>query len=99
MGKWCPPLTLPLLKTNQIQRTAQTVLLFWNLLYEILPEIGVLGLMLRSLRVRVPAASTGPGNQPGLLLPCQLIFLCRLLSILASAFPILQFSSYSTPDA
>lgn len=58
----------------QIQTTAQSIFLFWNLLYQILPEVGAL--LSYSLEAFCLRASAGicpfNRNQPALLFPRQI---------------------------
>lgn len=64
--------SFPLSGTNQIQGKAQTVLPFWNLLYQILPETGALVLQFRSLVSELLCCSLLQREPARTLFPCQL---------------------------
>lgn len=77
---------------NQIQRTAQTIFLFWNLLYQILLEVDALVAV-----VQKPLSQSSYGHLflhwdlAGILRPLWTsIFSSSLISIWAFAFPIIQ---------
>lgn len=98
VGKLCSTVIspFPLFGTNQIQRTAQTVLLFWNLLYQILPETGALVAVAEKTFLSASRCLALQWDQPALFPLSALAF--PVVSYLPWHLPSLfsTFSSYAT---
>lgn len=88
VGKLCSTVIspFPLFGTNQIQRTAQTVLLFWNLLYQILPETGALVAVAEKTFLSASRCLALQWDQPA------------LFPLSALAFPVVSYLPWHLPS-